>query len=200
MSPYVAVRLRIRQYPVLSSIVRVKCREQAFCVTEWVKIFCRLLWCVGSEVFSFDGRKASWDLRLLALRIWRLWNLILTPCSLLDMYQRVEKNLPTGLWKQQAPWELCLSADLHGVTSQKVVILVYRIYSWTYFFHMKFFLYGENMNSGVLGCDTVHTSLVGTIGFWRNLQPLWRSQWEEETIDFPLPISWHCHDNVCSWK
>jgi len=53
--------------------------------------------------------------------------------------------------------------------------------------------------SGVLDCDTVHTSLVDSIGFWRNLQPLWRSQWEEGAIDSPPPpISWQGHDNVRS--
>lgn len=138
MSTYMAVRLRIRQYPILSSIVCVKCRERAFYVTEWVKIFCRSLWYGGIEVFSFEGLEASWDLRLLPLRISRLWNLMLTPCSLLDRYHCVERNLPTGLWKQQVPWEPSLSTDLHGVTSQKIVILAYRSYSWTYFFHMKF--------------------------------------------------------------
>jgi hypothetical protein len=48
-----------------------------------------------------------------------------------------------------------------------------------------FFWYSENVNSGVLGCDTVHISLVGTISFWSNLQPLWRSQWEGGGIDPP---------------
>lgn len=54
------------------------------------------------------------------------------------------------------------------------------------------------MNSGVLDCDTVRTNLVGSIGFWRNLQPLWRGQWEEGAIDPPplLPISWQGHNNV----
>jgi len=118
MSTYMAVRLRIRQYPILSSIVCVKCREQAFTVTEWVKVFCRSCGMVElRSSFSLEGLKTSWDLRLLPLRISRLWNLMLTPCSFVDRYQRVEINLPTGLWKQQARWELYLSTDLHGVTS-----------------------------------------------------------------------------------
>jgi hypothetical protein len=29
-------------------------------------------------------------------------NMMLTPCSFLDRHQRVERNLPTRLWKQQA--------------------------------------------------------------------------------------------------
>jgi hypothetical protein len=101
-STYMAVRLRIRQYPILSSIVCVKCREQAFCVTEWVQYFVGPCGMVELGSFSFKGLKASWNLRLLPLRILRLWNLLLT-CSLLVRYQRVESSLPTGLWKQQAP-------------------------------------------------------------------------------------------------
>jgi hypothetical protein len=54
---------------------------------------------------------------------------------------------------------------------------------------IRFFFVGENVNSGFLVCDTAHTSLVGTTGFWRNLQLLWRSQWEEGAIDSPLPLS-----------
>ena len=54
---------------------------------------------------------------------------MLTPCSLVDRYQRVERNLPTGLWKQQARSDIYLSTDIHGVTSKKIVILAYSFYS-----------------------------------------------------------------------
>jgi hypothetical protein len=66
--------------------------------------------------------------------------------------------------------------------------------------HMNFFFifYSENVNSGVLSCDALHTSLVGIIGFWRNLQPLWRSQWEEGRLISLPAISWQGHDNVLS--
>lgn len=37
MSTYMAVCLRMRQYPILFSIVCVNCREQALRVTEWVR-------------------------------------------------------------------------------------------------------------------------------------------------------------------
>jgi hypothetical protein len=106
-----AVRLRIRQYPILFSVICMNCTEQAIHVTEWVRCFVDP--CGMVELRS----SASKDLRL--LEIWGYcrgeyqdgW-LICWHRAVCSISTSVFKRyLPMWLWKQQAPWELYPSTD-----------------------------------------------------------------------------------------